>query len=235
MGCSIRLLSQRPPTGDDWELNLDGLWEKEVNFRISKRLDRQAVLDHQAALAAAPPIKFDFIQSSGTDVPDIIKMNVPDLTEMNYPNLADAVLTKKSKKSKTSKHRSPPSSPSSSSSSSSSSSPSHHVAPPRIPIDIGKQHSVVRIKEADSIKLSALLEAPYWEGWRQQMYDDVAAASGVGHDIFSWLHIVQMPATTFEALSDSDGRPTLDVKLGSALRKLLKGDLRQQVQTRAEA
>ena len=46
------------------------------------------------------------------------------------------------------------------------------------------------------------------------MYDDVAAASGVGHDIFSWLHIVQASVTTFESLSDSQSRPTLDVKLG---------------------
>ena len=36
-------------------------------------------------------------------------------------------------------------------------------------------------------------------------------------------------------LSESLGRPTLDVKLGSALRRLLKGDLKQQVQTRAKA
>ena len=43
------------------------------------------MLDHQAAMAAAPSIKFDFIQSSGTDVPDVIKMNVFDLTEMNFP------------------------------------------------------------------------------------------------------------------------------------------------------
>ena len=67
------------------------------------------------------------------------------------------------------------------------------------------------------------------------MYDDVGAASGVGHDIFQWLHVIQMPGTTFESLADSRGRPTLDVKLGSALRKLLKGDLKQQVQTKAKA
>ena len=70
---------------------------------------------------------------------------------------------------------------------------------------------------------------------RQQMYDDVAAVTGVGHDIFSWLHIVQASVTTFESLSDSQSRLTLDVKLGSALRKLPKGDLKQQAQTRAKA
>ena len=46
------------------------------------------------------------------------------------------------------------------------------------------------------------------------MYDDVAAAIGVGHDIFSRLHIVQASVTTVESLSDSQSRPTLDVKLG---------------------
>ena len=67
------------------------------------------------------------------------------------------------------------------------------------------------------------------------MYDDAAAASSVGHDIFSWLHVAQLPDTTFDALADSQGRPTLDIKLGPALRKLFKSDLKQQAQTKANA
>ena len=51
--------------------------EREINLRILKRLDRQAVLDHNAAMAAAPPVTFDIV----AEVPDIIETHVPDLSE----------------------------------------------------------------------------------------------------------------------------------------------------------
>ena len=225
---------------DDWELNLAGFGGREINLRILKRLDRQAVLDHDAAMAAAPPVTFDVVADVPdiieTSVPDVIETHVPDLTETSFPDLVESVRNKKPKKDKKTKFRTPPSSPTSSSSSSSSPACFHRAAPPKIPNDIDKHQPVtVRVREAETIKLSPLPEAPYWEGWRQQMYDDMAAASGVGHDIVSWLHIVQASATTFESLSDSQSHPTLDFKLSSALRKLPKRDLDQQVQTRAKA
>ena len=62
---------------DDWELNLDGLGEREINLRIIKRLDRQAVIAHHAAMAAASPVTFDIV----ADVPDTIETNVPEIIE----------------------------------------------------------------------------------------------------------------------------------------------------------
>ena len=144
---------------DDWELNLDGFGEREINFRIPKRLDLQAVIGHHTAMAAAPLVTFDIVADVPdiieTNVPDIIETHVPDLTETNFPDLVESIGNKKSKKDKKSKLRTPPSSPSSSSRSSSSSSSSHRASLPKIPI--GKQQPViVRVREAETIKLSAL-------------------------------------------------------------------------------
>ena len=211
----------------EWQLDTEGISEAEINLRILKAIDRHTAkssgLQHQQH--GAPAADDRHHQQAKTDVPTI---KIAD--ESDFPDLGEAIKIKKSKKEK----KKPPTPPSSSSSSTSSSTSSPSPRPDPTP-QATTYTPAVRVKEADSIKLSPLPEPPFWEGWRQQLYDDVGAASGVGHDIFQWLHVIQMPGTTFESLADSRGRPTLDVKLGSALRKLLKGDLKQQVQTKAKA
>ena len=233
-GSTADLLGLQPqsnPKEEVWEMDLVGMSEREINLRILKQLDRAEARSNNTKALAPSKVTPPLAANPENKTQNNFKPNENNF-EAEFPDLVEAA---KVKKNKNNKLKSPPSSPSSSSSSSSTSSSVRAMPAMRLPDVNPKQATVISIKESDSIKLSPLPEAPFWEGWRQQMYDDVAAASGVGHDIFSWLHVVQHPETTFEMLSDSSGRPTLDVKLGSALRRLLRGDLKQQVQTRAKA
>ena len=196
---------------DDWELNLDGLGEREINPRILKRLDRQAAIGHHAAMQRPLP---DYVRHRGghprhhrDERPRHHRDACPrpHRDELPRPRRIRSEQEGQEGQEVEAAH--------------SSFIPfiffkfieflissSHRASPPKIPSD-KQQPVIVRVREAETIKLSALPEAPYWEGWRQQMYDDVAAASGVGHDIFSWLHSVQCRSSLSHHLRIALGFP----------------------------
>ena len=174
----------------DWQVDTEGLTEKEINLRILKAIDRNtATSSHPLPHHRDDPPAHD--HRHGTPTEDDHRRpqkNVPTIKitdESDFPDLEQAIKIKKSKKEK----KKPPTPPSSSSSSTSSSTSSPSPRPDPTP-QVTTSTPAVRVKEADSIKLSPLPEPPFWEGWRQQLYDDVGAASGVGHDIFQWLHVI---------------------------------------------
>ena len=81
----------------------------------------------------------------------------------------------------------------------------------------------VTIKEADTMKLGPLPEAPRLTLWKQSVRDKVVSASGRGQVAFDWI----LEAENFEIPDDNlEAKGTfesLDAKFSSALNDILRG------------
>ena len=81
----------------------------------------------------------------------------------------------------------------------------------------------VTVKEADTMKLGPLPEAPRLTLWKQSVRDKVVSASGRGEAAFAWI----LEAENFEIPDDSlEARgpfESMDAKLSSALNDILRG------------
>ena len=86
-----------------------------------------------------------------------------------------------------------------------------------------------RRKEAESVKIAALPNAPQFRGWKLALRAEVAAASGAPEAGFIWIKRVEAKETTLEDLGDSQEFASLDAKLASALAKLTTGDLARTI------
>ena len=87
----------------------------------------------------------------------------------------------------------------------------------------GAATTAVKTKEADDIKIPPLPEVPRFLSWKQQVRDNVMSASGRGREVYPWLLEVENMSISFDALANSYGLDSLDVKLSAAINKVKKG------------
>jgi hypothetical protein len=77
------------------------------------------------------------------------------------------------------------------------------------------------VKEADSVKIPALPSATQYRAWKIAVRNEVMAASGRGDELFAWICAPEGPKTTFAQFADSNGYGSLDVKIASAIAKIV--------------
>ena len=93
----------------------------------------------------------------------------------------------------------------------------HSVPEPPVAnvVDVLGQSS---LKEADKMEILNLIDAAQFRTWKAAVREAVASASKGPQLAFQWIRMVEAPNITVEKFIDSDGFPTLDSKLASALR-----------------
>ena len=83
---------------------------------------------------------------------------------------------------------------------------------------------MVRIKEADQVKITKFPRIDQLRAYKNHVRQEVVAASGRGDDAFTWIQAVEKDEATFENLGKSGkGYETLDAKLASAMVKTCDG------------
>ena len=99
----------------------------------------------------------------------------------------------------------------------SESDPGLPALPARVP--------AVKIREADSIKLSPLPATPRFDARKIALRSEVVAASGRPQSAFNWIIQTENPKTTFEEMADCGEFESLGCTLASALGKIAKGSI----------
>ena len=81
----------------------------------------------------------------------------------------------------------------------------------------------IKLKEADEVKIPALPEMAKFVAWKQQVRDNIMSASGRGRDILPWILDIEKPEVPYDALADTAGLGSLDVKLSAAINRVKRG------------
>ena len=72
-------------------------------------------------------------------------------------------------------------------------------------------------KEAGSVKIPNIPQAPAFRSWKSAVREEVAAASGYPDQGFTWISEVESPGAKIDDFADSGAFPSLDAKLGACL------------------
>ena len=82
-----------------------------------------------------------------------------------------------------------------------------------------KSESNAQVKEADTVKISALPNVKTFRTWKMALHSELATASGRYDAATKWVREVEGDKTTFESLADSgpiftqlDGKLTLSLR-----------------------
>ncbi len=86
-----------------------------------------------------------------------------------------------------------------------------------------------RCKEAETITLNPVPNAPGFKAWWNNFCQIVSASSSHPEEAFVWARSVDRDSD-FVALNDSEGFHSLDIKLAIALKKIFPGILKNRVQ-----
>ena len=85
------------------------------------------------------------------------------------------------------------------------------------------------MQEADKIEIPNLTDVAQFRSWKTAVREAVASASKAPQLAFQWVRKVETPNMTVEKFIDSEGFPTLDSKLASALSRVTKGMLGRNI------
>ena len=91
-----------------------------------------------------------------------------------------------------------------------------------------------KYKEADKVVIGKFPDAVNFRRWREQIVDEVTAASGRPDEAFAWILEVEQKGTTYESLADSGEFLTLDTKLQAALTGQATGEIGKQLSLRKD-
>ena len=198
---------------DDWEMETEGLTEKEINLRCLKLLDlnRERQLRQRGNQEPRRPPKKNKDGYNELNEHEI-NLRLAQALEQNN-RVADG---------------GPPSSPPSSSSSSSSTDSDHssHRSKKKIK-KVKKEHlkNIPKAVKEKDLKLPPLPEAPDFDTWKDKVYHKIVTAAQRGSAIHPWIEKVELPEVTFDDLCDPEGYETLDAALCSAIFEIARGEL----------
>ena len=168
-------LPKQEASNAEWEIDTEGLTEKEINLRCLKILDKNLARQH--------------LHQDPAD-----KDPKKDTAEMSEHEVNLRLLKALEKNSLIAMGGPPGSSPPSSSSSSSSDSDSSDRKKKKMK-KVKKEHLKVHqktVKEKD-LKLPALPEAPEFDMWKDKVYHKIVTAAQRGSAIHPWIMKVELP------------------------------------------
>ena len=198
---------------DDWEMETEGLTEKEINLRCLKLLDlnRERQLRQRGSQEPRRPPKKDKDGYNELNEHEInLRLAQGARAEQQdrrrrSPELAAIIFIV--------------------SSSTDSDHNSHRVEEEDQEGEEGPLEEHPKAVKEKDLKLPPLPEAPDFDTWKDKVYHKIVTAAQRGSAIHPWIEKVELPEVTFDDLRDPEGYETLDAALCSAIFEIAKGEL----------